>query len=158
FEKNRERKDNFMNTRNIFRTSVACLLATLAVGLGLYVQGSTSAGVTSQERREKTENRERQEKEAAAREGRAFAFRAGAGEFGFGENAVKGAPFSADLVIEETQTLANGAHISHKATGKLYRDGEGRTRRDQPREGDTEIVFINDPVAGVFNRLHMFEH
>src|ERR1035441_8876271 len=44
---------------------------------------------------------------------------------------VKGAPFSADLVTETTQALADGNHIHQTSTSRLYRDAEGRTRRDQ---------------------------
>src|ERR1700750_2781146 len=42
-----------------------------------------------------------------------------------------GAPYSADLVIENTQALADGNRIARKTTGKVYRDTQGRTRRDQ---------------------------
>jgi len=76
---------------------------------------------------------------------------------------VKNAPYSADLVTESTQTLADGSHIRQTTTSHLYRDSEGRTRREQSlgalgigRRGGmaaaapgAQIVFINDPVAGV---------
>src|SRR6266851_7571507 len=35
----------------------------------------------------------------------------------FGDRLVKGAPFSAQVVIASTQTLANGTHVSSKMTG-----------------------------------------
>ncbi|PYT06284.1 MAG: hypothetical protein DMF60_09715 [Acidobacteria bacterium] len=79
-------------------------------------------------------------------------------EHPFGEKLVKGAPFSAQVIIESTQTLANGVHVSSKMTGALYRDGEGRTRQELPRDGSPEIVMVNDPVAGVLYHLHMFQH
>ena len=79
-------------------------------------------------------------------------------EHPFGEKLVKGAPFSAQVIIESTQTLANGVHVSSKMTGALYRDGEGRTRHELPRDGSPEIVMVNDPVAGVLYQLHMFQH
>src|SRR5215469_18979806 len=44
---------------------------------------------------------------------------------------VKNAPFSADIVTESTQTLSDGNHIKRSNTVKLYRDSEGRTRREQ---------------------------
>jgi hypothetical protein len=76
------------------------------------------------------------------------------------ENPVKGAPYSADIVIETSQTLADGNHISKKTAGRVYRDAEGRTRREQ--EGTMSVtrenpivstkklmISIVDPVAGV---------
>src|ERR1017187_9934488 len=71
---------------------------------------------------------------------------------------VKGAPFSADLVTETTQALADGNHIHQTSTSRLYRDAEGRTRREQslnglgvlaPNANLPPVVFINDPVAHV---------
>jgi hypothetical protein len=79
-------------------------------------------------------------------------------EHPFGDKLVKGAPFSAQVIIESTQTLANGVHLSNKMTGALYRDGEGRTRYEVPQEGSPELVMVNDPVAGVLYQLHMFQH
>ena len=84
------------------------------------------------------------------------------------EKAVKGAPYSAETVIESTQTLADGNRINQKTTGRVYRDSEGRTRREEernlrlftaepdgrgsnPRVGFTSArtgVSIVDPVAG----------
>src|SRR5204863_5236882 len=78
-------------------------------------------------------------------------------EHPFGEKAVKGSPFSAQVILESSQTLANGAHVSHKMSGSLYRDSEGRTRQELLRDGAPEIVFINDSVAGVRYNLHMFQ-
>jgi hypothetical protein len=70
---------------------------------------------------------------------------------------VKNAPFSADIVTESTQTLPDGNHIRQTNTVKMYRDSEGRTRREQsPNLGGLSagaampsLVFIHDPVAGV---------
>ena len=42
-----------------------------------------------------------------------------------------GAPYSAEAVIESTQTLPDGNRINRKVTTRVYRDGDGRTRRDQ---------------------------
>lgn len=79
-------------------------------------------------------------------------------EHPFGEKTVKGAPFSAQVIIESSQTLANGTHLSHKLAGALYRDSEGRTRQEFPRDGAPEIVQINDRVSGVLLNLHMSQH
>jgi len=43
---------------------------------------------------------------------------------------VKNAPFSADEVNESVQVLADGNRITHSSTNKVYRNGEGRMRRD----------------------------
>lgn len=69
---------------------------------------------------------------------------------------VAGAPFSAEAVTTTTQTLPNGTHINRTATAALYRDNEGRTRREMQSvagalsAGSTAArttVFIHDPVA-----------
>jgi hypothetical protein len=71
---------------------------------------------------------------------------------------VKGAPYSAQAVTESTQTLGDGNRIVRKSTATLYRDSEGRTRREQilkaigPLAADGEpaqTIFISDPVSGV---------
>lgn len=79
-------------------------------------------------------------------------------EMSFSDKVVKGAPYSAQSVTEMVQTLADGNRIVRKNTAAVYRDGEGRTRRDQTlgaigpfaAAGDPpQTFFINDPVAGV---------
>ena len=71
---------------------------------------------------------------------------------------VKGAPFSADVTTETTMVLQDGNHIHQVSKLKIYRDSEGRTRREQslnslgPLASNTNlppVIFINDPVAGV---------
>lgn len=78
-------------------------------------------------------------------------------EMSFGGKVVKGAPYSAQAVTESVQTLADGNRIVHKNSAQVYRDSEGRTRRDQTvgaigpyaAAGDpVQTFFINDPVAG----------
>lgn len=93
----------------------------------------------------------------AANDGERFEFGSEI-EHPFGEKAVKGAPFSAQVILETSQTLASGVHLSHQMTGTLYRDSEGRTRQELPRDGAPEIVLINDAVSGVRYNLHMFQH
>ena len=124
-----------MKSRAGLNTITACLLALLAAGALVYLQGPAVVA----------DERER------------FEFGAEV-EHPFGEKAVKGAPFSAQVIFENTQTLANGVRVAHKMTGTLYRDSEGRTRQELPREGAPEIVLINDRVAGVLYHLHMFQH
>ena len=81
-----------------------------------------------------------------------------ASEIGFGGNLVKGAPYSAQSVTETIQSLSDGNRIINKNTSTIYRDSEGRTRREQTLKGIGQIgdggepiqtIFIHDPVAGV---------
>ncbi len=76
----------------------------------------------------------------------------------FGGKVVKGAPYSAEAVTETIQTLSDGNRIINRMTSSVYRDGEGRTRREQSLKGlgifgagdePFQTIFINDPVAGV---------
>jgi hypothetical protein len=71
--------------------------------------------------------------------------------------ALKGAPYSAETVNETVQTLSDGNRIVHKSTGAIYRDSEGRIRREQtidaigPWSTSSEpmkTIIINDNVAG----------
>jgi hypothetical protein len=84
-------------------------------------------------------------------------------EMGLAGKPVKGAPYSAEAVTESTQTLADGNRISRKNSTLLFRDSEGRTRREVTlgsigpwaSAGDgAKIVFIHDPVAGVSYTLN----
>src|SRR5215208_3618255 len=52
-------------------------------------------------------------------------------EMSFAGKLVKGAPYSAQAVTETVQTLSDGNRIVRKNTAQLYRDAEGRTRREQ---------------------------
>ena len=68
---------------------------------------------------------------------------------------VKNAPYSAQAVTETTQQLVDGNRIARKTAASLYRDSEGRTRREETlgmgplSSGEpVQSVFINDPVAG----------
>jgi hypothetical protein len=61
-----------------------------------------------------------------------------------------GAPYSAEAVNESTQTLADGNRIVQKSVTRVYRDGDGRTRREEVTEsGEVMSVSIVDPVAHV---------
>jgi hypothetical protein len=73
------------------------------------------------------------------------------------EKIVKGAPFSAEAVSESVQMFADGNRIIRRATSRLYRDSEGRFRReDMPKQIGIpgaviempESILILDPVAG----------
>ena len=57
--------------------------------------------------------------------------------------SVKGAPYSADEVTQSTQVLADGTRIHHEDKVAVYRDSEGRVRR----ESSPDQITIIDPVA-----------
>ena len=61
---------------------------------------------------------------------------------------VKGAPYSAQLVTETIQSLADGNTINRRKTGAVYRDGEGRTRQETAGDGKQPTIYISDPVEG----------
>jgi len=56
---------------------------------------------------------------------------------------VKNAPYSGIEINESNQMLGDGTRIHNEQQTKVYRDGEGRTRRENGDE-----VTIMDPVAG----------
>ena len=66
-------------------------------------------------------------------------------------------PYSADEVTETVQTLADGTHITHSWTDKIYSDSERRTRteRTAPEAGSPMIISIFDPVAHVRYTVNM---
>ena len=85
----------------------------------------------------------------------------------FGGKVVKGAPYSAEAVTETIQTLGDGNRIVNKFTSSIYRDSEGRTRREQSFKGlgvlgvgeePLKTIFIHDPVAGVTYSLDSRTH
>lgn len=85
----------------------------------------------------------------------------------FGGKVVKGAPYSGEAVTETIQTLSDGNRIVNRMTSSVYRDGEGRTRREQNLKGlgifangeeNFQTIFINDPVAGVTFTLDSRSH
>jgi hypothetical protein len=70
---------------------------------------------------------------------------------------VKGAPYTADVTTEFTQVLGDGNRIHQVASARLYRDSEGRTRREtslagtglsSPGDAGVPLAFVEDPVAG----------
>ena len=79
------------------------------------------------------------------------------GEIAFGA-VVRGAPYSGEGVTTISQTLGDGTRIERRTTAKVYRDSEGRIRREQTVLGldvlksaaeGQPIVTISDPVTGV---------
>lgn len=73
------------------------------------------------------------------------------------EKIIKGAPFSGEAVSESVQILADGNRIVRRSTSRMYRDSEGRFRReDMPKQIGIpgavvempESILILDPVTG----------
>ena len=88
-------------------------------------------------------------------------------EMRFGGATVKGAPYSATAITETVQTLRDGSKITHKTEASVYRDAEGRTRREQTLSAigpfaaagePRTVVYIQDPVAGAQFVLDPAEH
>lgn len=70
---------------------------------------------------------------------------------------VKGAPYSLDATVDTEQTLSDGNRIVHHQLVHVYRDSEGRTRREETLAAigpwaasgtPPMVVTIQDPVSG----------
>ena len=69
---------------------------------------------------------------------------------------IAGAPYSAEVVTQRLQILADGNRIEQTTTGSVARDGQGRVRRDEALpalpgsngEGP-HLIMIDDPVGQV---------
>lgn len=75
-----------------------------------------------------------------------------------GGKVVTGAPFSAVATAESKHTLADGTVVSHKVETNLFRDAQGRVRREVTMQGigpvmgggaPRSFVVIQDAVAGI---------
>lgn len=89
-------------------------------------------------------------------------------EMRFGDKIVKGAPYSAEAIVEHTQTLGDGSKLTSRSTAKIHRNSEGATHRNQEinplgvlaaaeEATDTvkmRVIFISDPVARVYYRIN----
>jgi hypothetical protein len=71
---------------------------------------------------------------------------------------LKGAPYSAEVVNDYTQMLADGNRIVQHSTGKVYRDKDGRVRREEDRASGSPTISIVDPIAGVSYSLDPESH
>lgn len=106
--------------------------------------------------------------ETMAEGGRPFGPMGGRMEIlGFGEmhpgKVVTGAPYSAVAVIESQQTLSDGNSINRKIQSNVFRDSQGRVRRETTLPGvgplassgqPKSFVMIHDPVASAGYILH----
>lgn len=84
----------------------------------------------------------------------------------FQGGVVKNAPYSADGVTQTTQVLGDGNRIEQSTTQKLYRDSEGRERREETvlatgalaQTTMPHVVTILDPVENVLYTLDTEQH
>jgi len=62
---------------------------------------------------------------------------------------VLGSPYSAEAVSESVQVLADGNRIVRRSASRVYRDGKGRTRREElGPDGQVLTIAISDPASG----------
>jgi len=80
-----------------------------------------------------------------------------------GGKVVTGAPYSAQAVTEHVQTLPDGNTIHNTTTANVYRDSQGRVRREQEigaigpwatQGGPHKVISISDPVSGLIHTLN----
>ncbi len=79
------------------------------------------------------------------------------------ERTVKSAPYSAEAISTTVQQMADGTKVTRTTTSRIYRDSEGRYRReDMPKEMGVggavievpESISITDPIAGFRYQLN----
>lgn len=67
------------------------------------------------------------------------------------DKAVKNAPYSAEGITESIQTLVDGNKIKRTTKELLFRDSQGRTRRETESDFSNttrKSINITDPIAG----------
>lgn len=130
------------------------MIRSLFVGLAGVALGAAPLAAQSAVR--EPQIRERAERLAAELSVRAGTFEFLAAE-PLGGKVVKGAPYSAEAVTETVQVLADGNRIVNRSSSNIYRDSEGRERREQTLDAfgpvktakPVKTVSIWDPVAKV---------
>lgn len=82
---------------------------------------------------------------------------------GMAGKTITGAPYSAESVTTSTRVLGDGTRITNSNTSTVYRDSQGRVRREQTlgmmgpwstEQGPTKLIFITDPVSKENYVLH----
>ena len=127
--------------------STKILLAALLATIGSTVSAADAAGDPVQDQRIVTQR----SVIVQAHDG----MRAGFPAMGRHGKSVKGAPYSAEVVSERQQNLADGNQIANKTTSFSYRDSAGRTRQEvHNAKGEVLTVMINDAVAGAIYTLN----
>ena len=65
------------------------------------------------------------------------------------DRPVTGAPYSAEAVRESVHVLADGNRIVRRSVMRAYRDGKGRTRREElGPDGQVLTIGVSDPASG----------
>jgi hypothetical protein len=65
------------------------------------------------------------------------------------DKPVIGAPYSAETVSESVQVLTDGNRIVRRSVSRVYRDGKGRSRREEVgADGQVSSIAISDPANG----------
>lgn len=87
--------------------------------------------------------------------GNAGAYPASTLSGGINLRSIAGAPFSADVVKESTQILADGTPVARETHGRMFRDSQGRTRSETELESSLagaepkRYVTIVDPLQQI---------
>ena len=64
------------------------------------------------------------------------------------EGAVKNAPYSAQVITEQMQSLADGNQITNRSVSRSFRDSQGRIRLEtDDAQGKLAMVTLHDPAA-----------
>ena len=98
---------------------------------------------------------------AAQSGGKATAYPPSTLSGGINLRSVAGAPFSADVVQQFTQLMADGTRVARETHGRMFRDALGRTRSETELVGATasaetrHYVTIFDPVEQLNIRLDL---
>jgi hypothetical protein len=137
---------------NSLRRLLAVVAVSLAAGSALIAQGAqtpaTSTAQTGPQRRVVSIPQDLIRIRPASPEGLLLAAQLRGVTEGAGtvrsivSGFVKDLPFSARGVTEFTMTLGDGTHVRRTTTFRIYRDSEGRMRRE-----DAQGAWISDPVT-----------
>ena len=72
---------------------------------------------------------------------------------------VKGAPYSATIILKAVRRLADGNQVVQTSTGAIARDSQGRTRQELPLPLNSpnlpHVVIIEDPMAHTSYALNL---
>lgn len=111
---------------------------TLAVAIVVSLAASVDAQVIRHDTQDKAEQHQLQLKIEQAR--------ASGVQIAVEPRTVTGMPYSGEAETETVQTLADGNRIVRRSTVRVYRDSEGRTRRETiGKDGQVTSVMINNP-------------
>lgn len=125
--------------------------ATIALLGTLFISSAPAFAQTEQEKKViQVKSAEEKAALAQAVELQARAYSVIEAKLAFETRLVKGAPYSAVAVSESVQALGDGNHIRQTTTTTVYRDSNGRTRREvMKKDGTVQSIVISDPSTGV---------